>query len=203
VTVSRETLRIKVLGGVSCREATRLTRTYFADMASGRCGRANNFCDLELPGGWSCSLFFVAESREAGGAGAGCARGSARVRIYRGGHAARTSSRQAGSDVFLAADPGRSCGTVPPQGNTRPGQRVRVLRGDVSCREARSVFLALARGMGTEYGPGIPLSKDYETYRGWRCAGGMEVLSCERGPKINSYGERRQVIFSKSLPESL
>jgi len=96
----------------------------------------------------------------------------------------------------------RSCGSVPAQGRTHPGQRVDIVRGEVSCREARDVFTALARGEGTEHGPGIPLSKDYATYRGWRCAGKMEVLYCQRGPTVNSHGERRDEIFSRQLPES-
>ena len=33
-------------------------------------------------GGWSCSIFSAAEVQEAGGASAGCARGSARIRLF-------------------------------------------------------------------------------------------------------------------------
>ena len=77
-------MRIVALGRVSCGEARDLARVYFARMAAGRCGRLNNFCDLTLPKGWSCSIFFAAESREAGGASSGCFRAAtaAKVRFY-------------------------------------------------------------------------------------------------------------------------
>lgn len=81
--LGRETLRVVVIGRVSCREAHRRVSAYFHQMAAGGCGKLNNFCDLSFPGGWACSIFFAAESRETGGAIAGCAHNHARIRLYR------------------------------------------------------------------------------------------------------------------------
>lgn len=94
----------------------------------------------------------------------------------------------------------RSCGSFPSQAKFSAPQRVAIVRGAVSCREARSVFIGIARGQGTAHGPGIPLSEDYVTFRGWRCHTGMEVTRCVRGPKISRDGERRDEIYSKLLP---
>jgi hypothetical protein len=78
----KQRLRVKAVGRVSCGKARHLTRAYYHKMGAGKCGRLNNFCDLSLAGGWSCSLFFATETQETGGAIAGCARRSARVRMY-------------------------------------------------------------------------------------------------------------------------
>src|SRR5436305_5095522 len=66
-----QSVRVAKLGRVSCREALHLARVYYGRLAANRCGRLNNFCNLRLSGGWSCSVFFAAESKEAGGASAG------------------------------------------------------------------------------------------------------------------------------------
>jgi hypothetical protein len=94
----------------------------------------------------------------------------------------------------------RSCGSFPSQARFSPAQRVFIVRGEVSCHEARSIFIGLARGKGTHHGPGFPLSEDYVTLRGWRCHSGMEVTRCIRGPAIGHHGERRDEIGSKQLP---
>lgn len=78
----RQTLRVATVGRVSCGKARHLTGAYFHKLGAGECGRLNNFCDLTLAGGWSCSLFFATETQETGGAIAGCARGAERVRMY-------------------------------------------------------------------------------------------------------------------------
>lgn len=91
----KKAVRLTLIGRVSCVEAHRLVTSWFGKVAAGRCGRANNFCNLQFPGGWDCSFFFAAESREAAGATAGCARVhggrvDAKIRIYENGaHAAR------------------------------------------------------------------------------------------------------------------
>jgi hypothetical protein len=80
----RQALRVIVLGRDNCSEATRVTRAFFGKMATNQCGRLNNFCDLTFPGGWSCSIFFAAESRETGGASARCyqTKTATKVRLY-------------------------------------------------------------------------------------------------------------------------
>lgn len=98
-------MRVVALGRVSCREALHLARAYYGRLAANRCGRLNNFCDLALPGGWSCSIFFAPESRKAGGAGAGCFRASsgAKVRFYSAGTARGAAQlRDLARDVGMA-----------------------------------------------------------------------------------------------------
>jgi hypothetical protein len=61
-----------------------VVRAYFSKMAAGDCGKLNNFCNLQFPGGWDCSIFFATESQETGGAIAGCARKTgAKIRLYK------------------------------------------------------------------------------------------------------------------------
>jgi hypothetical protein len=78
-----ETVRFRRIGHVSCATAHRLARDYFHKIATGQCGQLNNFCDLTIRG-WACSIFFATESRQAGGASAGCSqeRGGAKVRFF-------------------------------------------------------------------------------------------------------------------------
>ncbi len=78
----KQTLRVATVGRVPCGKARHLTRAYFRKMGAGKCGHLNNFCDLRLAGGWSCSLFSAIETQETGGAIAGCARRAERVRMY-------------------------------------------------------------------------------------------------------------------------
>lgn len=94
--VGKLTLRVVRLGHVSCAKAHRVVRAYYRKMAAGECGELNNFCALSFPGGWSCSIFSFGVSQTAGGAMAGCARGTpkARIRLYnaRGGAQARAAA---------------------------------------------------------------------------------------------------------------
>ena len=83
--LGRVTLRAVVIGKVSCREAHRRVTAYFHKVAAGACGGQNNICGLLFPGGWTCSFFSGTESRETGGAVAGCIHHKARVRLYRSG----------------------------------------------------------------------------------------------------------------------
>lgn len=87
----KQTLRVVTIGRVSCPSARHVTRLYYRRMAAGKCGRLNNFCDLILPGGWSCSIFSATEVQETGGAGVGCARGSARIRLFGTNSASRVA----------------------------------------------------------------------------------------------------------------
>lgn len=77
-----QTVRLRLVGTVSCAQARRLVRAWYHRVATGGCGKTNNFCVLDMPGGWVCSFFSAGESPLAGGANAGCARGSRRIRIY-------------------------------------------------------------------------------------------------------------------------
>ena len=76
------TLRFGLIGSVSCNEAHRVVRAYYRKVAAGQCGAQNNFCNLQFSGGWDCGFFFATESKETGGAVAGCARASASIRLY-------------------------------------------------------------------------------------------------------------------------
>jgi hypothetical protein len=78
----RNTLLVKVLGPVTCAQAHHVVRAWYRRIAAGKCALGGNFCVLSLPGGWSCSFFAAAEERYTGGAPLGCARRSARVRLY-------------------------------------------------------------------------------------------------------------------------
>jgi hypothetical protein len=83
--VGKLTIRLGLVGRVSCDEAHRVIRTYFREMSAGHCGVQNNFCDLVLPGGWGCSIFPAAEEKETSGAFVGCyemATG-AKIRVYK------------------------------------------------------------------------------------------------------------------------
>lgn len=104
--VGTKTVRFGLSGHVSCATAHRLARTYFHKIATGQCGKQNNFCDLSFQG-WDCSIFFATESQQAGGAAAGCARerGGARVRFFYKYHLATvTVERFAVPRVALAAE---------------------------------------------------------------------------------------------------
>jgi hypothetical protein len=78
----RTALLVKVLGNVSCAKARRVTRAWYRRIAAGDCALGGNFCLLSVPGGWSCSIVPAAEEAQTGGAPLGCARGSARIRLY-------------------------------------------------------------------------------------------------------------------------
>lgn len=93
----RMTVRAVLIGKVACAEARRVIGTYFTRMRTGRCGQLNNFCALDLPGGWHCSIFSAGVSRIAGGAMLGCARTgpAARIRVFRvGGRSAPAAARR-------------------------------------------------------------------------------------------------------------
>jgi hypothetical protein len=83
--VGELTLRVVLLGRVSCAKAHRVVRAYYRKIKAGRCSEGGNFCLLSFPGGWSCSIFSYGVSQTAGGAMAGCAkaRSGARIRLYK------------------------------------------------------------------------------------------------------------------------
>ena len=128
--VGQLTLRFVLIGRVSCSEARRLVRAYFRKMAAGQCGVQNNFCNLQFPGGWDCSIFFATESQETGGAVAGCARSEhEKIRLYK---VTRSSDKPGTLHLgnFLSPDRkvwcdirafGASCGTYP-EPPTRSGE---------------------------------------------------------------------------------
>ena len=99
--VGKLTLRVVLIGRVSCAKAHSLVRTYYRRMAAGDC-EANNFCLLSFPGGWNCSIFSFGQSQTAGGAMAGCARGGAgpKIRLYK----ARSDRRTLHLAQFLSTD---------------------------------------------------------------------------------------------------
>ena len=78
----RSTLLVKVLGPVTCAKGHSVVRAWYRRIAAGKCVIGGNFCALNLPGGWSCSIIPAAQERYTGGAPLSCARGSARVRMY-------------------------------------------------------------------------------------------------------------------------
>jgi hypothetical protein len=80
-------LRFQLNGAVSCQEAHRLIAEFFKRAVAGRC--EGTVCLVQLPKGWSCSYFFATESKETGGALAGCARAAtgAKIRVYKAGTA--------------------------------------------------------------------------------------------------------------------
>jgi hypothetical protein len=90
--VGKLTLRVVLIGRVSCGKAHRLVRGYYRKMAAGGCGQANLFCTLSFPGGWTCGQFSFGQSQTAGGAMAGCARAApgAKIRLYKAGSHRRT-----------------------------------------------------------------------------------------------------------------
>ena len=129
--VGKVTLRVVLIGRVSCERAHRVVRAYYRKMAAGGCGQLNNFCALSFPGGWSCSIFSFGVSQTAGGAGAGCARAApaAKIRLYKTAGHRRTrhlaqflsTDRQVWcvigrASAFCAAGPPPDPGTSqPPQ----------------------------------------------------------------------------------------
>ena len=77
-------VRFGLIGPVSCARAHSLTSRYFAKTRHGGCANHGNFCVLQL-GAWSCSIFFAAETEQAGGAFGGCYRAKptrAQIRWY-------------------------------------------------------------------------------------------------------------------------
>ena len=124
-----QAVRVVTLGRVSCGEGLHLAKVYWGKLAANRCGRVNNFCNLNLPGGWSCGMFFATESKEAGGASAGCFRASngAKVRFYATAAHAAVASRAHAADA--------SWTVVPTPG--APGA-VESLLTSVSCVSASS-----------------------------------------------------------------
>jgi hypothetical protein len=76
-------LRFELIGAVSCQEARRLIAEFFKRAVAGRC--EGTACLVQLPKGWSCSYFFATESKETGGALAGCAQAAAgaKIRVYK------------------------------------------------------------------------------------------------------------------------
>lgn len=80
-------LRFQLKGAVSCQEAHRLIAEFFKRAIAGQC--EGTVCLVQLPKGWSCSYFFATESKETGGALAGCAQATtgAKIRVYRAGTA--------------------------------------------------------------------------------------------------------------------
>jgi hypothetical protein len=134
-----QSVRLKLIGHVSCATARRLARTYFHKIAAGQCGQFNNFCDLKIQG-WYCSIFFATESQQTGGASAGCAqeRGGAKVRFY------TSRAQHQGADTVrgvtaprsgLAAARLRACAN---DNALHVGIQVR----EVSCAKARRIVRA-------------------------------------------------------------
>lgn len=80
--VKSQSVGVVRLGSVSCHRARALVRGFFRHVNEGRC--EGNFCATNFPGSWTCSFFPATESREAGGAGAGCfqATTGSKVRMY-------------------------------------------------------------------------------------------------------------------------
>ncbi len=89
------------------------------------------------------------------------------------------------SAVPAAAE--RSCGTVRGEtvrGGISPAARVTILRGRVSCAQARTAAKDYTVGPSTHHGPvNGPFSEQYITLPGgWRCTLVTgEVASCTRG----------------------
>jgi hypothetical protein len=80
--VKRQSVGVVRLGSVSCHKAHSLVRGFFRHVNSGGC--EGNFCLTDFSGSWTCSFFPITESKEAGGAGAGCfqATTGSKVRMY-------------------------------------------------------------------------------------------------------------------------
>lgn len=88
----KQTVRVVLIGRVSCAHAHGLVGSFYHMVASGRCEGAH--CNVRLPGGWDCSFFSAAESRETGGAISGCFHTSReKIRLYptKGEHAPKAS----------------------------------------------------------------------------------------------------------------
>jgi hypothetical protein len=103
--VGNLTLRFVLLGSVSCDEAHRLIRAFFSHAATGPC--EGTLCLTAFPGSWTCGYFFAAESKETGGAIAGCYQTTTgvRVRVYKASHVTASHS----AVVFSPLAYGISC----------------------------------------------------------------------------------------------
>lgn len=169
--LAKVTVRLGLIGHVSCATAHRLARTYFHKIATGQCGQQNNFCDLSFQG-WDCSIFFATESQQAGGAAAGCAqeRGRARVRFFYKYHlAAVTAERFAAPRFALAAERLEKCANYNA---LHAGFYVH----RVSCAMARRILRAYLRGnVGTG---GFERVKGYPA---WTCSTGDRSGICSKG----------------------
>jgi hypothetical protein len=175
----RLTLRFGLVGRVSCAKAHRLARAYFHKVATGQCGKSNNFCDLSF-GGWACSIFFATEVTETGGARAGCAqvRGEAKVRFYWGKSQAKSAeaiSGRSGPRARPAAAGFRNCGTFR-------ALHVGIQAQHVSCAMSRRIVKAYLQGK--RVGAGVAR---VEGFPAWSCSTGDRLGTCAKG-KIASGG---------------
>lgn len=83
-SVGKLTVRLGLLGHVSCATAQRVVKRYFKRLNAGQCGELNNFCALTFPDGWSCSIFPAALEKSLGGAFVGCATSdTTKVRVFK------------------------------------------------------------------------------------------------------------------------
>ena len=178
--VGKLTLRFVLIGRVSCDKARRLARAYFNKRAAGQCGKQNNFCVLQFPGGWDCSIFFAAESQETGGATAGCAQTGAKIRLYkatnRGIRRPQATYRVrslSSPRVSLASVHFRSC-------RTSNALHVGIDVYHVSCASSRRIVGAYLHH--ERAGGGFQRVKGF---RRWTCSTGDGSGSCAKG-KIDS-----------------
>lgn len=181
-----QTVRVVLIGHASCATARRLARAYFHKLYTGQCGQQNNFCDLTLEG-WSCSIFPAAESRQAGGAGAGCARvrGGAKVRFYTSSQqqqAADSAGRARAPRLALAAEHFVSCG------NHR-ALHVHIQAHAVSCAKARQIVAAYLHGV-----VGTGNFERVKGYPAWTCSTGDGDGGCSKG-QIGSGGPEIQFYY--------
>jgi hypothetical protein len=184
--VGKLTLRFGLIGRVSCNEAHSVVRAYYRKMAAGRCGAQNNFCNLQFIGGWDCSIFFAAETKETGGAIAGCARPGAKIRLYK---AARpTGTHTTHLREFLSPDrkvwcvvEDRGCGTYP-----EPPTRSAEIdsRGNVTiCSVPRLIYLPGAhvpQGCFQNWNSNAPILRygQADLYGGIRCTSVHNGITC-------------------------
>jgi hypothetical protein len=102
--------------------------------------------------------------------------------------------------VATPAAASRSCGTVRGEtvrGGIIPAARVTILRGRVSCAQARTAAKDYKVGPSTHHGPANgPSSEQHITLPGrWRCTLiSGEVASCSRGG--SSLNPREVIVFS-------
>ena len=168
--LAKITVRLGLIGHVSCATAQHLARTYFHKIAAGQCGQENNFCDLSFQG-WDCSIFFATESQQAGGAGAGCAkeRGGPRVRFFYKYRGAAVTVRLAAPRLALTAERLENCANYN-------ALHVGFYVHRVSCAMARRILRAYLRGnVGTG---GFERVKGYPA---WTCSTGDRSGICSKG----------------------
>ena len=72
-------LRFALHGRVSCKQAHRTIRAYLHQATPRSCSSRGNICNLDVAGGWSCSLPGAASEAPLV---AGCFRGHAYVKAY-------------------------------------------------------------------------------------------------------------------------